>query len=134
MDFYDDIDEELGEDTPDLGDIELDELERSEFEEIFHSDTTSTQLEGHKRTGNERLGKPILGKLAKARLIAARAGQLQLGATTTLSPEDFDQCRKEENCIAQRELEKKVIPIEIIKKYPDGTYEVWDINDFKYIW
>lgn len=120
--FEVDVDEEdVFEDTP--------EIEQPEFEEIFQSDVNEGNL-GRRREGAERLGKPFLGKLAKARMIAARTAQLQLGAPPLISRERLRSSELQE--IAIQEFDERVIPIKIVRKFADGTYEVWNINEFKY--
>lgn len=120
--FEDDLDdEEVFEETPDI--------EQPEFDEIFQGDLNEVNL-GRRREGDDRLGKPFLGKLAKARLIAARAGQLQIGAPPLIPRERLRSNELQE--IALQEFDERVIPIKIIRKFADGTYEVWSIKDFKF--
>lgn len=106
------------------------ELEQPEFEEIFQTD-------GHKlgevkyREGSERKTPPFLGKLEKSKLILSRVKQLELGMPSVIPRE---RLRSGELInIAKQELEEKVIPIKIVRKFPDGTVEIWPVTDFKYI-
>jgi DNA-directed RNA polymerase subunit K/omega len=111
-------------------DVQLPDLDQPEFEEVFQSDINQL-IPDRERVGSDRISKPTLGKLAKARLIAARAGQLELGASPQIP---FNRLRSNEpQKIAQQELQEKVIPLKIVRKFPDGTFEVWTIKDFKYI-
>jgi DNA-directed RNA polymerase subunit K/omega len=66
-------------------------------------------------------------------MIAARAKQLELteNISSTIPPTRLRSTEPQK--IALQELEERVIPIKIVRKYPDGTYEVWTIKDFKYI-
>lgn len=124
FDAFDDFEEE------EELDIETPDIEQPDFEEIFQTDTGQL-MPGRERTGAERISKPTLGKLAKARLIAARAGQLELGATPAIPTSRLRSYEPQR--IARQELETKVIPIRIVRKFADGTFEVWTIQDFKYI-
>lgn len=103
-------------------------LEESQSEEIFEGEVNELS---HMRKREERLSKPILGQLEKTRLISARAARLQEGYLSKIPIERLKS--RELQKIARQELEEKVIPIKIIRTFPDGSYEVWEITDFKYI-
>ena len=116
-----------------LDDIELEEEndEVPEIEEVVLEDASTEELPAsRKRTGAERLCKPVMGKLARARIIAARAGQLQLGAPSVIPSERLQSNKPEE--IAKQEFEERVLPLKIIRRYPDNTYDEWTLSDFKY--
>lgn len=108
---------------------ETPEIEQPEFEEIFQSETDLSNA--RRREGNDRISKPFLGKLAKARLIAARSRQIQIGAPLVIPVERLKSRNSQD--IAKQELQERVIPIKIIRRFADGTYEVWNIKDFKWI-
>lgn len=110
---------------------EIPEFEQPEFEDIFVSSNIDESDMGRRREGNDRIGKPFLGKLAKARLIAARAGQLQLGSPPKIPLSRLRSGEIQE--IAEQEFDEKVIPIKIVRRFADGTYEVWEVKDFQYI-
>lgn len=90
---------------------------------------------GIKNTGMELVGKdrrsqPVLGRLALSKLVASRAATLQ---TNPVTPVTINKDEKwDVISIAKRELVQRVIPIKIIRKFPDGKFEVWPIKDFKY--
>lgn len=109
---------------------ELPELELPDFEEILQTDISNIE-NVKRREGNERISKPILGKLAKARLIVKRAQQLQAGAPPAISRERLRSGELQK--IAEQELEERVLPIKIIRRFADGYYEIWPLSDFKYI-
>lgn len=108
---------------------ETPEIEQPEFEEIFQGDLSELST-GRLREENERISKPFLGKLTKARMIAARAGQLQLGAPPKIPRERLRSMELQE--IAIQEFDERVIPIKVIRRFTDNSYEVWKITDFKY--
>jgi DNA-directed RNA polymerase subunit K/omega len=123
-DGIDNDDDDIIKDTADISDTQ------PELEDIFQSgDLTEGQL-GKKREGNDRIGKPFLGKLTKSKMIAARAKQLEIGTPSVIPPERLRSSALEK--IATQEFDERVIPINVIRKYPDGTYEIWKITDFKY--
>jgi DNA-directed RNA polymerase subunit K/omega len=119
----DEEEEEAFEKTPDIDEPP------PVMEDIYQGNINENTL-GRLREGNERIGKPVLGKYAKARLIAARAAQLQLGVESIIPQDRLRSSELEE--IAIQEFDERVIPIKIIRKYADNTYEIWTIKDFKY--
>lgn len=127
-----------------FGDLEEDieeeeeapEIEQPELEEVFQTDgEAAVSLE---RRGADRVSPPFLGKQAKARLIAARAGQLRLGAKsllpmTQIKPNRFGKI--DENEIAKQEFAAAIagkirFPLVVIRKFPNGTFERWVLSDF----
>lgn len=125
---FDIDDDNIIDDVVDISDIQ------PEFEEIFQNDINQNQL-GRRREGADKLGKPFLGKLDKARLIAARSGQLQLGAPPLIPCNKLNSIELQE--IATQEFNEAVkrniiFPLKIVRQFPDGTYEEWKVSDFKY--
>lgn len=123
----DDEDDEVVEETP--------EFEQPEFEEIFQSD--ASELAGRRREGADRISKPVLKELAKSRLISARASQLERGFPPVIPRELLKSTEAQE--IALQELEEQIkrpnediFKIRIRRNLPDGTYEIWRVNEFKY--
>lgn len=108
---------------------ETNEIEEPIFEEIFASDTS--HITERRRTGKDRISPPFLGKISKARLIAARAHQLFLGAKPMIPIERLKST--ELSKIALQELNERVLPIAVVRKFPDNTVEIWPISDFEYI-
>lgn len=111
------------------------EIEQPELEDVFASDI-SDFAGARQRVGAERISPPFLGKLAKARLIAARTSQLWAGAPSIIPPGRLRSSQLQE--IAKQELQEAIagqviFPIKIVRKFPDGTVEIWAIPDFKYI-
>jgi DNA-directed RNA polymerase I, II, and III subunit RPABC2 len=80
-------------------------------------------------TGDNRISSPILTKYEKARLIGDRIAQLTMGAKPMIKDKDIS--KKDPAYIAQMELEKKTIPIKIIRPLPNGTKEIWHLNELK---
>jgi len=124
-----------GLDDPDFEDEmepleEVPEIEQPEFEEVFQSEIAGIG-NLRRREGADRISQPILGKLAKARLISARSKQLELGAPPAIPRTRLRSGELQE--IAKQELEERVLPIKIIRKFADGTYEVWTLTDFRFI-
>jgi len=58
-------------------------------------------------------------RFERARLITARALQLSFGAPPLIKPAAGDS----PYMLASRELEEKVLPIEVLRAYPDGRVE-----------
>lgn len=61
----------------------------------------------------------VLTRFEITRLIGARSLQLALGAPALLRVSKEDTVRS----IAGRELEKKVLPLTVLRQYPDGELE-----------
>ena len=80
-----------------------------------------------RREGAERISKPFLGKLAKARLIAARAKQLESEVKPLIPVGKFRS--GELNEIAKQELAEGVIPLKILRRFADGSEEVWLLSE-----
>jgi len=58
------------------------------------------------------------------RLISARALQLSLGAPAMFKvPKDMSVI-----AAAKQELEKKIIPISVLREYPDGKIDKLEVN------
>lgn len=129
---FGDIEEEIEEE-------EAPEIEQPELDEIFQTDSES--MSSRERKGEDRVSPPFLGKQAKARLIAARAGQLRLGAKqllpmTQIKPNRFGKI--DENEIAKQELAAAIagkirFPLAIVRKFPNGSFERWPVSDFTVI-
>ena len=115
------------------------EPESEEIEDLYDEVDELTNLTDAKdksdrlieRKGSDRKAAPFIGRLRKAAIIAYRAKQLEEGAPTTLPPNEVTS--GDINEIAKRELEKRIIPVKVVLKYPGGIYEVWPISDFKFI-
>ena len=110
--------------------IEVEIFEEEIDEEPICIETTiSVKPVARELKGSERRSKPILGKLAISSLLARRANQLHNKAPTTL-PFDKRVDTDDINTIAKKELDLKVIPLRIIRRFDDGTYEYWRISEF----
>ncbi|MEM4662782.1 MAG: DNA-directed RNA polymerase subunit K [Candidatus Diapherotrites archaeon] len=59
-----------------------------------------------------------------ARVIGARSLQLSLGAPPLIKPEKGDTPYS----VARKEFEQKVLPMAVIRTYPDGTVERVEIG------
>ena len=67
----------------------------------------------------------MLTRFEMARIISARALQLSLGAPALVKiPKSFTRAED----VANLEVEKKVLPISVIRRMPNGDIEVFDIN------
>eukprot|EP01115_Flamella_aegyptia_P002765 TRINITY_DN138_c1_g1_i1.p1 TRINITY_DN138_c1_g1~~TRINITY_DN138_c1_g1_i1.p1 ORF type:complete len:109 (+),score=34.07 TRINITY_DN138_c1_g1_i1:30-329(+) len=70
----------------------------------------------------------FLTKYEKARLLGTRALQISMNApiTVQLDPGMTDPLE-----IARKELLCGTIPLKVRRYLPDGTYEDWDVSEFK---
>ncbi len=67
----------------------------------------------------------MLTRFEMTRIVSARALQLSLGAPALVKISK-NVLRAED--VANIELEKKVLPISVIREMPDGSVKVFDIN------
>ena len=65
----------------------------------------------------------MITRFERARIIGARALQLSLGAPALVKiPKSIDQKNTLE--VARYELDKKAVPIVVVRKYPNGKEEI----------
>lgn len=96
-------------------------------EEYFGDDFEFSEGEKELK-GDQRRSPPVLGNYALVKLLETRVAQLAKGSPTTLlNPKSTDSFE-----IAKQELKEKVIPLKIVRRFHDGTYEIWLIKEFKY--
>ncbi len=67
----------------------------------------------------------VLTRFEEARVIAARALQISMGAPVLL--EDTKNLTRSDE-IAKEEFEEKVLPISVVRKYPNGEEEVVNLQ------
>jgi DNA-directed RNA polymerase subunit K/omega len=77
---------------------------------------------------NERKTKPFLFEFERVRILGERARQLTLGAKPMIKNIE----KMDPKYIARLELEKKVIPIIILRELPNGLIEKWKVNELSY--
>jgi DNA-directed RNA polymerase subunit K/omega len=77
---------------------------------------------------NERKTKPYLFEFERVRLLGDRARQLSMGAKPMIKNIEVMDPRT----IAKLELEKKVIPLIILRELPNGLIEKWKISELKF--
>jgi DNA-directed RNA polymerase subunit K/omega len=90
----------------------------------------------------DRSSKPILSKYEYVRMLGIRAQQIANGAKPMIkfnktfnSTEKADQeqeLKGRSKLIAKMEIEKRVSPLIIKRKMPDGKYELWKLNELTY--
>ena len=70
----------------------------------------------------------FLTKFEKTAAIGVRTEQLSHGSPSTLSLEDLVGLTTPVQ-IAEMELQKKVIPFQLLRTMPSGRFELWKIED-----
>ena len=73
----------------------------------------------------QRITSRYLSKYERARVLGTRALQISLNAPTMVMIDGETDPLK----IAQKELQKKLIPIIIRRFLPDGSYEDWKLSE-----
>ena len=120
-----DIPEEDDEDDNQEDDDDDEELE--EAEELFQEDYNLllTQKDIDENPDN-KLDNFKMSIYEKTRLIRTRSKQISTGAKPFIKTTDKFSSRE----TAEKELDNRTVPIELIRKMPNGTQEVWKINQF----
>ena len=122
-------DEDLPEDDEDDNqeDDEEYEEELEEAEELFQEDYNLllTQKDIDENPDN-KLDNFKMSIYEKTRLIGTRSKQISTGAKPFIKTTDKFSSRE----TAEKELDNRTVPIELIRKMPNGTQEVWKINQF----
>ena len=77
---------------------------------------------------NERKTKPYLFEFERVRLLGDRARQLSMGAKPMIKNIEVMDPR----AIAKLELEKKVIPLIILRELPNGLIEKWKVSELNF--
>ena len=77
----------------------------------------------------DRETKPVLTKYERVRIIGDRAKQISQGAKPMLA--NVEKLHPKE--IAKLELEYGVNPFKIIRTLPDGTREIWNVNELEIV-
>lgn len=104
-------------------------MDSDEVSIVEHSGEDGVELEqsgaAMKARSSERRTLPRMTKYEKAHVLGVRASQLSSGA----SP--FIDIGNESNplAIASIELNEKKIPFIVRRKFPDGSYEDWAIDE-----
>lgn len=94
-------------------------------EDIFEDDNINKEIKYVK--SEERVTKPMLFEFERVRILGERATQLSMGAKPMLKNVD----KLDPKTIAKMELEKKVIPLIILRELPNGLIEKWKIFELK---
>lgn len=78
---------------------------------------------------NDRITKPFLTKYERVRLLSDRVQQLVNGSKPMIKTEDL----YDERQIAELELQRKVIPLIVVRTLPNGTIEHWKLSELEII-
>jgi DNA-directed RNA polymerase subunit K/omega len=70
----------------------------------------------------------FMTRFEKTSLLGVRTGQVSQGSPTTLSNEDIVGLTTPQQ-IAEKELEKGVMPFKLLRTMPSGRQELWNIED-----
>lgn len=82
---------------------------------------------GRPRAPHERVTTPYLTKYERARILGTRANQIAHNAPVMVPIEgEVDPL-----IIAAKELQRRVLPIVIRRRLPDGTYEDWGLEELE---
>lgn len=120
-----------------MAEIEYDEFEGDELEEDddYIDDQAEIEAEvieilkseefGTEIIREKRISSPYMTKYERARILGTRALQISMCAPITVELEnEMDPLE-----IAKKELKEKKIPFIIKRRLPDGSVELWPIQD-----
>lgn len=104
-----------------------DEVDGSDLtEDVAMKDTSSTPKTTSKAVPrDQRITSRFMTKYERARILGTRALQISMNAPVMVDIGGMTDPLK----IAEKELEKKKIPLIVRRYLPDGFYEDWPIND-----
>ena len=111
-------------DVEDDVEVEVYDVDFDETENIFNQEVESVSLFVN---DNERISIPRLTQYERVRLLGDRAKQLSEGAKPLIKCDKVYSAME----IAILELEKKVIPLKIIRPRPDGKQELWTVTELE---
>jgi len=100
--------------------------ENNEDNLVVEEEEQGDELEAKKETEAEkRFTSPIMTKFERAKILGIRAQQISMSAPIMV--EYGDETDPVE--IAKKELREKKIPLIILRRLPDNTYEKWSVKD-----
>ena len=112
-------------------DVEIEEGEDMFEDEDDNNDNNDNNDKNNKSKyvkNSDRRTKPFLFDFERVRLLGDRARQLSLGAKPMIKNiEDMNP-----KVIAKLELEKKIIPLIILRDLPNGLIEKWKVSELSY--
>ena len=107
------------------------DVEIEEGEDMFEDEDIQNQDESNKSKyvkNSDRKTKPFLFDFERVRLLGERARQLSLGAKPMIKNiENMDP-----KVVAKLELEKKIIPLIVLRELPNGQVEKWKVSELIY--
>ncbi len=76
------------------------------------------------RIGENRITSPFLTKYEKARLLGARSMAISLNAKINIENNNTDSL-----VLSEQELQKRVLPLKLRRVLPDGSFEIWKLDE-----
>jgi DNA-directed RNA polymerase subunit K/omega len=139
--YEEEVEEEYGndeyeEDDDDLGDLELSEDEKEcEIEDAIEHDNTyfdnneelkiNESIHTKYVNKEDRLSSDRLTKYEMVRILGERITQLTKGALPLIK--NYENLSYEK--IAEEEFKLNMIPFNIVRRLPNGTIELWELNE-----
>ena len=120
----DEVEDPKNTETEVENDDEVYDVDFDETENIFNQEIENVSSFVN---DNERISIPRLTQYERVRLLGDRAKQLSEGAKPLIRCDKIYSAME----IAILELEKKVIPLKIIRPRPDGKQELWSVSELE---
>jgi len=106
-------------------DVDMDDELDDEF--------TKDDLDGEVRMISEKRTVPVMSIFEKSKIISCRCHQLNKGYKTNIPDEVKSKNLVSSFDISMEEFRLNKLPPYVLKRvYPDGRYELWKHEDFKY--
>lgn len=99
-----------------------------DIEDNFEDEDDGHEINNKYVKPSERKTKPYLFEFERVRLLGDRARQLSMGAKPMIKNIEIMDPR----AIAKMELEKKIIPLIVLRELPNGQIEKWKVSELNF--
>lgn len=124
---HNEIDDTEADDFEDELENNIDDLIAADTEDQVDIVAPSKQGNAEAIPKEQRMTTSIMTRFEKARILGTRALQISMGAPVMVELEGETDSLQ----IAIKELKAKVVPLDIRRYLPDGSYETWKVSEFE---
>ena len=79
-----------------------------------------------------RKSRPLMTKFERAKILSVRAQQIEAGMPVLIDPNKIPLNMVDTYEIAKLEFTQKAIPLMIKRHLPNGSFELWRLDDLSY--
>lgn len=127
----DDEDFVFDEEIEEPEEVKEEEEEEAPAEEAPAEEIKVISLRPKLQPAKKLITRPVMTKIELAKVVSERVKQLEHNAPTTLSPEELGWRLDDVIQIAFLELVYGKSPMLLERRLPNGTYEVWNVNELE---